>query len=343
MTELERQERLQRVTAGCYALALRSASDYAVELDRSDVESFRGHLKTLRESLSTATEPEEFESIQSSFRGELRDYRDRTQERIEKMRADVQAAAEAMQSVANEVTSRGDDHEAELRADLQKLSDAAEGGDLEKIRAVVRETVASIGEGYRQMRSSNQLAIAQLHDEIRSLHRQMDQEQRTLHTDESSGAWNRKKIEGRIEDLAARKESFCVVLMWLRDLRPLLNSQPRRLIAGLLHAFVKRTAGILGTDAMVGRWSETEFAVILDSGPEAAMALSAVLARQLSARYAVQDDGTARHLSLHVSSGVIEYPAETGTDAFQDKLEQLSFALEQASAGDENRRVIQTF
>src|ERR1035438_5564214 len=145
--------------------------------------------------------------------------------------------------------------------------------------------------------------IAQFHDEIRSLHREMDNERKLLYTDRVSGAWNRKKMESRIEDLLDRGETFCVVIAWLNNLK--------RLEGSTLKEMVKSANGILGRDAMFGRWNEDEFAVIVDANAAAAIAISAELSR----------------IMVRVTTVVVEQPSGSDPEKFRQRLEQASDLL----------------
>lgn len=325
--ELERLEERQRVTASCYGMAIRSAAEYAVELDPAEAESFRKHLTFLQESLETVTENQDFEAIQSSFRGELRDYRDKAVERLHRMRTDLESAAAAMQTLADNVSANGCDQEKELSVDLQKLKKAVQEEDISKIRGTVREVTDSIARSFEQMHHANQLAFAQLNDEIRSLHREMDNERKTLQTDRISGAWNRDKIEDRIDHLLQLNEKFSVLIARLGNFKQTEKTCSRTVMEGTLKALVKRILGAVGPGAMVGRWSTQEFAVILEIDPASAIAISAELSRTLSTRYVVEEDGISRHLMLRVASGVVDHPAEGDARRFHEQLEQLSSGL----------------
>ena len=71
------------------------------------------------------------------------------------------------------------------------------------------------------MRRSHQLVVTQLQDEIRTLHQAMDNERSRMDRDHASGAWNRQKLNERIEHLLRNNEPFCVLLVSTRNLRRL--------------------------------------------------------------------------------------------------------------------------
>src|ERR1700730_15276594 len=120
-TELEPLEGLQQTLAKCYALAIRSSAEYAVELDPRSTEYFRQRLQLLDAQCSHASAPEHYHAVQASLRGELRNYRDQAREQLARMRKDLQNAAAAMKVFAESVSSTGNDCELQLRQEVKQL------------------------------------------------------------------------------------------------------------------------------------------------------------------------------------------------------------------------------
>lgn len=325
--DLERVERLQQVTAAHYAMAVRSAAEYAVELDPSDADEFRRHLNALHISLESASTEADLDAVQSSFRGELRAYRDRADEWLAKVRGELRTAAEAMQTLARDLSTSGSGHEKRMRKDLDALSAAAGSDDLVELRSAVRSGVASIAHDYAQLRNENLLMEAQLREEIRLLHRAIDTERKAGYTDPVTGAWNRKKCEQRLEELLSFGEGFCVVLAWLSNMKRVQISTSQSVLDEALRCLVKRAAAIAGKDATVSRWSEDEFLVILEMDPALGSVLSGELARQLSTRYAVQEQGASQNLVLRVDTVLVDRPAGGEPDRFRKRMEQTSAVL----------------
>jgi GGDEF domain-containing protein len=318
--DLERVEELRQVICQGYANAIRAMSDYSVELDPEQASELRQNLRRIREQLDGATQPEDYQAVQANLRGELRLYRDRSGEWLERLHRDLQSATMAMQTLAGGVTANGIDHEKRLRADLGSLASADSSQDLSHVKKVIHEAAESIGSSWEQLRRANQLVIAQLNDEIQSLHREIDNERRALFTDAASGAWNREKVRLRIEDNLNRDEAFCAVIASIGNLKRLSASYPRSVIDGALKALVKRIYGIVGKETMIGRWSEDEFAILLELDPAQAMAVSSQISKELSTRYTVQENGVARNVTLRVSTSIIDRPVGGAAGHFRAKL-----------------------
>ena len=157
-----------------------------------------------------------------------------------------------------------------------------------------------------------------------ALHREMDSERRALFTDASSGAWTREKLTARIDDNLSGDDAFCVVMTALTNLKRLSATHARaQIIEAALKALVKRLHGIVGKDAMVGRWSDDQFAVLLEVTPGHAMTVSAEIAKDLSAHFSIQDNGIARNLSLRVTTSVVGRPFGGDVAQFREKLAML--------------------
>jgi GGDEF domain-containing protein len=318
--DLERVEQLRGLCHDGYVNAIRAAADYAIELDPAHIVELRENLQRIREQLEGASEAEDYQAVQASLRGELRLYRDRSAERLERMSRELEASTRAMQSLAGSLTTNGSDHEAKLNAGLGSLASAQNSDDLVYVKKVTLEAASGISESWEQLRRANQLVTAQLQDEILALHREIDKERRALFTDASSGAWTREKLGLRIEDNLRGDDAFCLIFASITNLMRLTATYSRSVIEGALKALVKRVHGIVGKDAMIGRWDEDQFAVLLELNPGHAMALSSEIATDLSAHFSIQEDGVARSLTLRVTTSVVGRPHCGDAGRFREKL-----------------------
>jgi len=188
VTELERMETLLRTVAAGYRSAIRSTAQYAIEIDSLDAQLFRQHIEALEEQLGAAVAGEHWEALQASFRDELRAYRDKAAAQLGRMRAEIKAATDAMLIFAESVASNGSDHQEQLEQELLQLQSVISAENLSQIRAVIGSAVGVITASVGKMQSGHKLVIAQLRDEMRLLHKQIDTERRTLYTDRATGS-----------------------------------------------------------------------------------------------------------------------------------------------------------
>jgi len=326
-TELDRLEELKQTLAKCYGSAIKSSAEYAVELDPQSTEYFRQRLQLLDTQCGQASAPEHYNAVQASLRGELRNYRDQAREQMARMRKDLQNAASAMKVFAETVSSSGDDCEQQLRQEVEQLEILAASDDIEKIRSGIESATGTIIRSYGQLRRSHHLVVMQLQDEIRTLHQAMDNERSRMDRDHVSGAWNRQKLNERIEQMLQRNDPFCVLLVSARNLRRLERQYSSAVITDALRALVQQFDGILGGEAMVGRWSEEVFSAILDMDPSSAMALSTEINRKLSMSFPVWTSGVAQMLTIDTSTGIVDRRRDSDPSKFYRKLEQMAAAM----------------
>jgi GGDEF domain-containing protein len=327
LEELDKREALSSAIRDCYAMAIHSAAHYAIEVDAALAGELRGNLKKIEEQSRTAVSAEQLRSIQSSFRGELREYRDKSTVQLQKMRKEVENATAAMTIFAETVSSNGENHEQQVAAQLEGLESTARKNNIEAIRSGIGATIAGIQSSVEQIKHSNQLVVAQLQDEIRVLHLQIEQERKALFTDRASGAWNRQKIEIHLDNLLRQNQPFCLLLVCVRNLKRVESQHSRTVLEGTLKALITRFSSIMPEDTVIGRWTEDQFVAVLDVPPGNAIPFSAEASRKLSGGYAVQENGLSQTVTLQTTAGVIDRNPGADAATFHLKLEQLAGAI----------------
>jgi GGDEF domain-containing protein len=326
-TEMDRLQELHRTAIECLGGAMGAAVQYAVQADPGDFEQFREHLLALQKMVQPTASAGELGNVKASFRGELRDYQHLVHERLARLREEVKAAAAAMQTFADGVIASGADYEEQLDLELQALATVSKSDDLAEICGGIHAATSNIAGSVEKMRRSNQLVIAQLQDEIRILHQEIQAERRASSTDRASGAWNQEKIKGRIEELFRQDEAFSVLLIRLRNLEELEQRHSRTVVEGTLKAVLLRLHDLTGPESMVGRWSAQEFVAILPIAPPNSDALSSEVTRKLTGEYTVQENGLSHAVKLQVGAGIVERHGGVVSDNLMRRVEQLSLSL----------------
>ena len=331
ISELEHLTTLHEAAVKTLSMSIEASAHYVVELNPHDPGTFRKNLTLLSSQAVQASSVEEYEAVRSSFRGELRGYRDGAYEELTRLRNELKAAAAAMQTFAEGLTVSADEHEARIKKDFTQLETAALSRDPAVMCGAIDHTIKSVSQSCEEMKRGNQVVVAQLQDELRALHQEIEKERRALFTDRSSGVWNRHKIDSRLEDLVRRQDPFFVLLIGIKNLRGLYLQYSRTMIEGSLKALLARLANLLGEEALIGRWSEDMFAAILDVNPAVAERLREQADRKLSGGYSMQENGLARRVVLEVTVGMVE--REKGADAatFYPKLGQIAMVVIESS------------
>ena len=286
---------------------------------------FRAELQVLANKLGEATTPEQVQKIQDLFQENLREYRDGTHEKIRQLRKEMDAALSALDEFAGNTVARGDDHEKDLKQALRSLEAAAFSGRFEDVRAAIRAASADILASFEQMRAQNKFAVAQLKDEIRLLHQRIQAGRPP--TAAGSENWNRQDIDHRIDEMLKRNTSFCLVLIVLKNLKPLSSRYTGAAVEDALQALEVRLRDALGGASMLGRWTANQFVAILDVSPTSAMAASRYAAQKLAEPYSFTHNGIPCTLVFQVASGVVDHQSGADVLKFQPKLASLSVAL----------------
>jgi len=324
VNQLDKLEAMHRAALDSYSEVLRATAEYPVQVDAVEAHMYQQHIQALRQMLENVLRSEDFQTIHASFRGELRDYRDKVNDWLDRTRGELKAAAEAMHTLSDRVAANGNSHETRLKEELEKLTSLARTADLAAIRAAIHQAAASIAASCEQMREANQFMIAQLRDEIQTLHREMDTARRTMYTDRATGVWNRQKMESRFQELLESGDGFAAIVIWVGNLKRLDADCSRLQINAALKAMVQRITSIVGSQETVGRWTEDQFVALLDVSPASAVGISSEIAQKLSTRYAVQENGVSHTLSLHVATAVVDHPPGGDTRKFRAKWEQMT-------------------
>jgi len=329
--DLEQLTALHEAASHTLSMSIEATAHYAVELHPHDAGSFREHLTLLAAQVGRASSVEDYDAVRSSFRGELRDYRDRSHEELTRLRNELKAAATAMETFANSLTASGDEHEAQIEDELRQLQAAARSGDPARMGNAIDHTIKSVSQCCQEMKKGNQMVVAQLQDELRALHLEIEKERRSLYTDRSSGVWNRQKIDGRIDDLVRRSDPFCVLLVGIRNLRSMNVEHSRTVVESSLKSMLARLSGLVGDDVMIGRWSEDVFAVVLDIDPSMAEELRERVEQKISGCYSAQENGLSTRVNMEVSVGVVERAKGADGASFYPKLGQIASIVVEAA------------
>ena len=203
-------------------------------------------------------------------------------------------------------------------------------GDLEQIRHSVRFMVREIERTYDELNKANGLTVAELQHEIRLLHREMEAERRAIWTDAVTGAWVKKKLDDKLNELMRNSETFCVIVLMVTNLKRLETGCGKSLTDGALRAMVKRFYGIVGEDSLVARLSEDQFAAVIEVDLSAAQTIAKNAGERLSSRYSVQEKGIAQSLDLRVACGLVGHQRGADPSLFRQKIQQMTGFAETA-------------
>ena len=298
----EQREFLLNGYSGC----LQSAAEYAVAVEPAAAAEFSRALRALAEEVRVAATPADFETVETSTRGLMSDYRDLAGTALKGLRQDLSNCGAAMALFADTVAGGAAEYEAELRNDVSHLESLAACENLTTIRNGIRQTRGRIIDSYERMQRSHQMVIAQLRDEIRTLHGELKAERDAPFLDPVSGLGNRRKIDERLAELARSGEPHCLLLVWLRNLKQLENAHLEETVERLLKTVGRRLRELVGHAGVAGRWSPEEFVLLLEADPARGAEWSRLVTKKLNGKYRLMESGQLLTLSLEVTVGMIK-------------------------------------
>ncbi|MEP6962390.1 MAG: hypothetical protein ABI995_09930, partial [Acidobacteriota bacterium] len=130
----------------------------------------------------------------------------------------------------------------------------------------------------------------------------------------------------RVKDLLLLNDTFSVYLIGIAGWST-FAADHAEITSVFLRTMVGRLKNLAGREAMVGRWSEEIFAVVVNLPLSAAPVTPARMEEALSEVYTVQGDGGTQQVALTVRVHVLERPKDFSPSDFYLNLGQAAFSV----------------
>lgn len=149
--------------------------------------------------------------------------------------------------------------------------------------------------------------------------------QRTM--DEMSLALNRRAFEQKLSEVAfASSQDFSLCVVHLNGLSDYINALPQSTLQRILRGVTQVLKNQLRGNDLVGRWSESDFIVLLSDTPGAA-AMNTMERVRMALSYPVSIDGAGEEILLDPQIGIAEYRVG---DTAQSMIQNIQWALDVA-------------
>jgi GGDEF domain-containing protein len=295
----------------------RIAEMLASEVIRVEAAEAEEHQSRLRK-LATRATPD----LEQLLQLELHAYRESAEKKVEQLRRDLASTADAMQEYIARFSSQDQNQETLFRTDLERLSKLRRLSDVSQIHAGLAVVQQSIAGTVEQIKAQNQAIIAQLRDEIRTLHKRLDNPDRR---DPRGGTLvNRAPFERRIRLKVNNQEIFSLYLIRVTNWKEIVAILDQEHAQTLVTNIADRLAQLLGPDTFTGRWYDGYFAAILGVDKRKAMEGASDLAQQLAGAYSTGRSPVA----IRVRVAVVDYIPGQDADQTLLRVEQLIRAFE---------------
>jgi GGDEF domain-containing protein len=299
LKDLEKSQQLHAMVLDCYLGAIRNVAHYAVDIDAAITVPHRKYLTDLAVELAEAS-PDALSESRSTFRGLLRDYRDRAAQHLADLRSQLTSTATALREMVEGLSQCDTDHNTTLRGALGRLREVANAPDATPVRSVVRATADAIEHSLEQMRKQHKFTISQLQTEMRLLHGRIDHLEAAATTDEVTKFSNNRFLAEYMGALPA--EGACFLILKMRGLAEARARLGAAVADDLVATFGRRLRNTVPKDTVVGRWSEQDFlAIVPAAGKPADGNLIKRFAEHLSMPYASMIAGKVVRIPLIVT------------------------------------------
>jgi GGDEF domain-containing protein len=295
-------------------------SQEAIAVDETDANAHRARLKLLAQGVSPeSVNPE----LESQLQVELHAYRESAEKKVHVLRKELASTADAMQEYVTRFSGQDEKQEKLLTADLERLAALRRVNSLAQVHAGLDAVRESLESTITQMKSQSQAIIAQLRDEIRTLHQRLESSDRRV---ERPGTLvNRAPFERRIRAKVSSHEVFSLYLIRVTNWKELINLFDQEEAQTVVSGISNRLSAILGPDTFTGRWYDGYFAAIIGVDKRAAMEGAAELAQQLTGIYPT---GGRAPVALRVRVAVVDHIPGQDADQMLRRVEQLIRAFE---------------
>jgi GGDEF domain-containing protein len=301
--ELERCLQTRELTLDCYVNALRNAAQYAIDLDPQLTSPHREYLNKLAAEAAIAG-PEQLKESRATVRGLMRDYRDKGAAFLTKLRDELAGTANALQEILEGMSQGDGDHELAVRTALASLRTLSTTTPDRQLHETVAAAAASIEQSLEQIRKQHQITVSQFLTEIRVLHKRIDALETAATIDGLTRLFNRGEMEQRIR--SATSSAYCLLLIRASGLRVASVNFSPGVAAELTGAFTKRLRNSLPESAVLGRWGEEDFVIILHAAKHDALNSGKFVAEHLGGSYACIQNGKTVRPMLQLRIGVVD-------------------------------------
>lgn len=329
----------RRVIVGHYINVISAAADHAVRADLRAVETYQNSIHRLRDRLAADPSPDLVTASSSEFAEAQEAFQRDSEKQINELRSNLTATSRMVNELMAQLTGIGTSHHESLQGDIEGLRRLQTVDNLEKIHTGLGDMASRMTARLHQLQKEHQLAIVQLRDEIRTLHRQLEhRESPPAHPAEPALApptqttlapvskpapfqgLRRQEFENAIRSMSEDGETFCLAVIWMSNLGHLFTQHEPEVVLELMLAASLRLGNMLTGNKLWTRWDDDVFTVCLGVPKANTQETSESLAARLNGTYRVNKSGQQAHVELEIKSILLEHSAGEPYDRLIQKI-----------------------
>jgi diguanylate cyclase len=191
-----------------------------------------------------------------------------------------------------------------LAARLQQIAGT---GDLNGVRAGLRETVSELNRTVEQMQREGQDTVAALQAELSSYRARLEVTEQAAWADALTGVANRRRAQHEIDRRMALGRTFCLLLADLNGLKRVNDEYGHNAGDELLTHFANEIHHIVRMSDVVARWGGDEFVVVLDCDIAAAESMLSRIRQWVFGAYTLQSVPDGVKVDVTAALGLAEW------------------------------------
>ncbi len=328
VNELDRLDSIIDAIRRGYCRSLATVADHPSAADVADQQAFRTQVLALAEQLKHAETHPELAAIAPAFEEQIVGLDKKSRAYLANLQKELTATVTALQQVTASFASTGEDHGERLRKELDQLGRLSGAKSIEVIRVGLQEVHRRIGDAVVELQRQNQLVVAQLRDEIRALHEQIQRVEATEKRSAQKGTlFNRNTFELRVTEWLASRQVFCLLVVRLSNWQQIVGQASHDQADELLSHVFQRLQRAVGPETFCARWHEGYFASIVPLDKVTTMKTSKEIVGRLEGEYTLS---SSLRFRIQVSTGVIDARSGDTVDTLLRRAGQLVTAFEQS-------------
>lgn len=312
---LEELERQSRSALSSYQAAIASFEAHVVEVERDLAAGLRQQLRQLRQMLAAPPTAELLEATRKSLDNYLREFKALSNDVLKARERDLREILAAVAEATAAMAERSDRHASQFRSVTQQLEAAAELDSLSLIRQRIAEATSRLRRCTEQMHAQDHAAAAHMEEQIRRLHRRLEEAETLAQTDPLTGLANRRRAEAFIEGHLMAGRPFFILLFDLDHFKTINDRYGHTVGDQVLVAFAQRLSVQFPPEDVVCRWGGDEFLVIVTTAVDDPHVFGAALASRMRGLYALHGPGGPLNVDVSASFGIaLHRHGENGAD-----------------------------